>query len=89
MPGGRSRDSDRAAEKTERAAVLTASCLFQDISRIESELVNLSSHIQMQEDGVEANNAELQRIKEQIEQVAPSGPRPSRTCVLHVIRGVR
>ena len=48
------------------------SCLancFQDISRMESELANLDSEIQMQQESVEVKDAEMRKISDQIHQV--------------------
>lgn len=47
---------------------MSADC-FQDISRMESELANLDSQIRMQQESVEAKNAEMKKIRDQIEQV--------------------
>uniref|UniRef100_A0A671TX05 Structural maintenance of chromosomes 1B n=1 Tax=Sparus aurata TaxID=8175 RepID=A0A671TX05_SPAAU len=40
-----------------------------EISRMESESANLESQIQMQQEGVEAKDAEMRRIREQIHQI--------------------
>ncbi|XP_045892216.1 structural maintenance of chromosomes protein 1B [Micropterus dolomieu] len=40
-----------------------------DISRMESELANLDSQIQMQQESVEAKDAEMRKIREQIDQM--------------------
>lgn len=45
-----------------------ANC-FQEISRMESELANLSSQIQMQQEGVEVKDAEMKKIRDRIDQV--------------------
>lgn len=42
----------------------------QDISRMDSELANLDSQIQLQQQSLETKEAALQRIKEQIAQVS-------------------
>lgn len=43
---------------------------------MESESANLESQIQMQQEGVEAKDAEMRRIREQIHQVLLSVLRP-------------
>lgn len=48
---------------------------FQEISRMESELANLDSQIQMQQESVEAKDAEMRKIKDQIDQVLLSAHR--------------
>ena len=45
---------------------------FQEISRMESELANLDSQIQMQQESVEAKDAEMKKIRDQIDQVLTS-----------------
>lgn len=45
---------------------------FQDISRMESELANLDSQIQMQLESVEAKYEKMNRIRRQIDQVQPT-----------------
>lgn len=55
--------------------VLPLSChllLLQEISRMESELANLDSQIQMQQESVEAKDAEMKKIRDQVDQVLPS-----------------
>lgn len=42
---------------------------FQEISRMDSELANLDSQVQMQQESVEAKDAEMRRIRDQIDQV--------------------
>lgn len=42
---------------------------FQEISRMESELANLDSQIQMQQESVEAKEAEMKTIRDQIDKV--------------------
>lgn len=42
---------------------------FQEISRMESELANLDSQIYMQQESVEAKDAKMRKIREQIDQV--------------------
>lgn len=51
---------------------MTFSCVadgFQEISRLNSELANLDSQIQMQQESVEAKDAGIKKIRDQIEQV--------------------
>ncbi len=45
---------------------------------MESELANLDSQIQMQQESVEAKDAEMRKIREQVDQVLLSahGPQP-------------
>lgn len=42
---------------------------LQEISRMESELTNLDTQIQMQQEDVEAKDAEMKNIRNQIDQV--------------------
>uniref|UniRef100_A0A8C9ZY25 Structural maintenance of chromosomes protein 1B-like n=1 Tax=Sander lucioperca TaxID=283035 RepID=A0A8C9ZY25_SANLU len=42
---------------------------YQDISRMESELANLDSQIQMQQESVEAKDTEMRKIRDQINQM--------------------
>jgi len=42
---------------------------FQEISRLESELTNLDSQIRMQQESVEAKEAEMKSLRDQIDQV--------------------
>lgn len=44
-------------------------CCFQEVSRVQSELANLNSEIEMQKEILEAKNEEMMKIREQIEQV--------------------
>lgn len=49
---------------------------------MESESANLESQIQMQQEGVEAKDAEMRRIREQIHQVLLSALRHLTTMLL-------
>lgn len=50
-------------------SVLSSADCFQEISRMESELANLESQIQMQKESVEAKDEQMKRIRGQINQV--------------------
>uniref|UniRef100_A0A665WP19 Structural maintenance of chromosomes protein n=1 Tax=Echeneis naucrates TaxID=173247 RepID=A0A665WP19_ECHNA len=49
--------------------VLSCLAVFQEISRMESELANLVSQIQMQQESVNAKEAEMKKFRDQIDQI--------------------
>ena len=50
--------------------VNTASVVLQDISSLESELVNLEAEIQMQQENMEVKEVVMKKIKDKMDQVA-------------------